>query len=120
MFRFKAKDPKTPGSTETETKTFRSKFRVLFDGVSPLPENYDMQGLSADEPSRPASIVLDRRSAVQRFVPGSTKEKGVFAAFQTKLTGQQKDTKANCVGPLVWWGLSSRDAALAACEADKM
>ncbi len=61
-------------------------------------------------------------AAVYHFLTGTIKEKGVQAVFQNKQLsgGGQKNNVANCVGPIVWWGLGDRAEALKACQDDKL
>ncbi|MDP3542192.1 MAG: hypothetical protein Q8T11_06930 [Elusimicrobiota bacterium] len=108
-FRYKAKDP-------TEAKVFQMKPFEVFNSTSPHPgASLVLHGL-ADGPA-----VDDRVASGYKFVPGSTKARGVLAVFQNKQVSAPNAKKgaANCVGPVLWWGLSGRPAALKACEEDK-
>ncbi len=108
-FRYKALDP-------TEAKVFRQKHFEVFNSSNPHPgDGLQMQGLTA------APAVDDRVASGYKFVSGSTKARGVLAVFQNKQVSAANAKKgaANCVGPVLWWGLKDRDAALKVCEEDK-
>ncbi|UPT73011.1 MAG: hypothetical protein M0D55_14045 [Elusimicrobiota bacterium] len=110
MFKYKALD----GEKEA---VFRQKQFEVFNSTSPLPESYEMQGLiGAGDP-----VVKNRMQAGFRFLTGSTKGKGGLVVVQNKaLSGpNQQDAAANCVGPIVWWGMD-RATALEACRKDKL
>jgi hypothetical protein len=122
MFRFNTLDPENPAEPKGKKvkRVLRTKQIEVFNDANPLPANFSMAGLTADEKDRPASVVEDRVVSLTRFVDGSNKERGVYALFQKKLlSGEgQREPKANCAGPLIWWGLASRGAALEICEKD--
>lgn len=117
-FRYKALDPKV--STEPNgakvVNTFRQKAFEVFNSSNPFPgTGLQMEGLTG------TAVVDDRVASGYKFVAGTTTEKGVLAMFQNKqvsATNAQKGA-ANCVGPLIWWGLD-RDEALKACQEDKL
>lgn len=109
MFRYKAQDG-------TEAKVFRQKPFEVFNAANPYPGGaLQMQGLTGGD------VVKDRVASGYKFVSGSTKDRGVLAVFQNKqvTATNAKDGAANCVGPVLWWGLKDRDAALKACQEDK-
>lgn len=108
-FRYKALDP-------TEAKVFRQKHFEVFNSSNPYPgAALQMQGLTG------APAVDDRVASGYKFVSGSTKERGVLAVFQNKQVSAANAKKgaANCVGPVLWWGLKDRDAAVKVCQDDK-
>ncbi len=108
-------DPAQPDGPK-EKKMFRQKEFELSMLPVPLPEGFDLQGLTT------SPVVRDRMAMVYRRISGTTTEsKGVLAAFQNKqLSGEgQKDKADNCIGPVLWWGLS-RDEALEACQDDAL
>lgn len=108
-FRYKALDP-------TEAKVFRQKPFEVFNSSNPYPgAGLQMQGLTA------APAVDDRVASGYKFVSGSTKDRGVLAVFQNKQVSAANAKKgaANCVGPVLWWGLKDRDAAVKVCQDDK-
>ncbi len=96
-------------------KIFRTNFFQTFDEGAPLPKERTMQGLTLEKDP------LVRGTLAYRFIAGSNEKRGVVGVFQNpQLAGEgQKDVKANCVGPIVWWGLSNREAALKVCMEDK-
>jgi len=103
----------SPESAKT-TKIFRQKFFLVFDADAPLPAGRTMQGLTH------AKDAIVRGQLAYRFINKTDEKKGVFAVFQNaQLTGDQKEAKANCVGPIVWWGVADRDAAMKVCKNDK-
>ena len=111
MFQFRAMDG-------GKVKTFRTNFFEIFNdkqGGRPLPKDLQVGGLVAAEP------VPDRMLMGYAFVSGSSAEKGVLAVYKNKqITGPNVTKKgANCAGPVAWWGVGNRDAALAICKADK-
>lgn len=115
-FKYRGQDTATadPASAKT-SKIFRQKPFEAFNSDNPLPEGREMQGLTdAKDP-------IARGQLAYRFVQKATKSKGVLAVFQNgQLQGEgQKDAKANCVGPILWWGVANRDEALKICQADK-
>ena len=76
-----------------------------------------MQGLTG------AKDPLIRGTLSYRFIGGSNDKKGLLAVFENpQLVGGegQKDAKANCMGPLVWWGIADRDAAKSLVEASPL
>ncbi len=101
---------------EKSTKIFRQKQFEVFNEVNPLPSNLQMQGLVTPKPQ-----VLVRGELSYRFITGTSKTKGVLAVFQNKqVSGENQKSKAgNCVGPIVWWGVSDRAAAMDICKNDK-
>lgn len=103
-----------PESAKVE-KIFRQKYFEVFNADNPFPEKRDMQGLTD---IKDAQV---RGQLSYRFISGTNTTKGVLAVFQNAQLagGGQKDAKANCVGPLVWWGISNRDAAMTVCKDDK-
>ena len=104
-------------------KSMRVCWHSMFSDTAPagtapnlLPAKFEIQGLST------APVVEKTVRSVYRFVnPGASAEKGVLAVYQNKqLTGQQKDQKANCVGPVLWWGtVKDRAEAQKICEEEK-
>ncbi len=116
MFRYDALDPKDPAKPdgEKEKKTFRQKQFEVFNSSNPLPSNFGAQGLVG------ATVIKDRVASGYRFVGGTNAERGVLAVFQEKqVSGENvKDKPGNCVGPIIWWGLKDRDAALKVCQED--
>ena len=119
MYRFFAMDAKDPAKPdgEKEKKVFRQRLFEVFNSTSPLPQNVNVQGLLLDD----APIVKSHTDSGYRFISGSTKAKGVVAVVQQKSSGgdNQQNPALNCVGPVVWWGLT-RPEALKACQADKL
>lgn len=117
MFKYDALDAKEPTKPDgdKEPKRFRQKPFEVFSSTNPLPASFEIQGLVG------GAVVRDRVASGYRFISGSTIEKGVLAVFQNKQVSgdNQKDKPDNCVGPVVWWGLADRDAALEACKEDK-
>ena len=117
MFKYDALDPKDAAKPDgaKEKKRFRQKPFEVFSSTNPLPGSFAMQGLVG------GIVVKDRVASGYKFVSGSTKEKGVLAVFQNKQVSgdNQKDKPENCVGPVVWWGLADREAALKVCQEDK-
>jgi hypothetical protein len=109
IFRYNSPDPK-------DVHVFRHRPVELFNKDNPYPGNVQIDGLV-----KQGAAVASRGAAGYKFVSGSTKEKGVFAMFQNKQVSSEnaQNGKANCVGPLVWWGLASRDAALQVCKDGK-
>lgn len=115
-FRYKGWGPKTSDPTSPQVeKIFYQKYFEAFNESAPLPEGRSMKGLTKVE------TPLVRGTLAYRFVGGSGKAKGVMAAFQlAPVTGEgQKDPKANCVGPLIWWGVSEPEA-MKVCKEDKL
>ena len=117
MFRYKGLTPKVPSQQDGEqvVTTFRQKQLETFNASNPYPGNsLRMGGLMA------GPVVKDRVASGYKFISGSTKEKGVMAMFQNKQVSatNAKEGEANCVGPVLWWGLSDV-AALKACQEDK-
>lgn len=110
-FKYYSLDPAKP---EWEAEgLFRQRPFEAFNAENPFPERpLQMQGLLK------APAVRDRSAMGYRFIPGSTKDRGALAVFQNIQVGggKQKEPADNCVGPIVWWGLSDRDAALKACR----
>lgn len=109
MFRYKAQDG-------AEAKVFRQKPFEVFNAANPYPgDALQLQGLTG------GPVVKDRVASGYKFVSGSTRERGVLAVFQNKqvTATNAKDGAANCVGPVIWWGLKDRDAALKVCQDDK-
>ena len=109
-FRYSALDP-------TEPKTFRQKPFEVFNTANPYPgAALQMQGLTG------GPAVKDRVASGYKFVPGSKVERGVLAVYQNKqvTAANAQQGAANCVGPVLWWGLKDRDAALKACQDDKL
>ncbi len=119
MFRYDALEPIAPANTQgagdTEKRTFRQKPFEVFNSSNPLPSNFGAQGLVG------AQVIYDRVSSGYRFVNGTNAERGVLAVFQEKQVfgDNVKDKAGNCVGPIIWWGLKDRDAALKVCQEDK-
>ena len=116
-FRYKALDPKvaTEPNGAKVANTFRQKAFEVFNSTNPHPgDSLQMEGLTG------TAVVDDRVASGYKWVPGSTKEKGVLAVFQNKQVSatNAKQGAANCVGPVIWWGLD-RDAALKVCQEDK-
>ncbi|MCR4296916.1 MAG: hypothetical protein NUW21_15395, partial [Elusimicrobia bacterium] len=108
-FRYKAMDP-------DGAKVFQMKPFEVFNSASPHPgAGLELQGLTA------GPVVDDRVASGYKFVQGSKKERGVLAVFQNKQVSAANAKKgaANCVGPVLWWGLKDRDAAVKVCEEDK-
>lgn len=101
----------------SEDSLYRTKLIEVFSeetGKRKLPAGYQMGGLVT------ADLNVDRARAKMRVVAGTTDAKGVLAAFNTPATGDnQQNKKDNCVGPVIWWGVT-RDEAVTACKADKM
>jgi hypothetical protein len=117
-FKYKALDPKDPSKPEgaKEPKVFRQKFFEVFNKSNPHPgDGLVLESLLG------AAVVDDRVASGYKFVPGSTKEKGVLAVFQNKQVSaaNAKKGSANCVGAVAWWGLSGKQA-LTACQEDKL
>jgi hypothetical protein len=109
--KYYAKDPE-------EKKVFHQKFFEVFNDANPLPASFTAQGLLTA-----GAVVQKSTAASYRFIKGTGKTKGVLAMFQNKQVSEanQRDPKANCVGPVIWWGSGiSRDAAQAACEKDEL
>lgn len=108
IFRYKAMDPEG-------AKVFQMKPFEVFNAGSPHPgAGLELDGL-AD-----GTVIKDRKVSGYKFVGGSSKTKGVLAVFQNRQV-DGKNAKAgpdNCVGPVLWWGLSG-PAALKACQDDK-
>lgn len=117
MFKFKGvDDPSKPEAQRKVVTFFQPQFEV-FNSTSPLPPSYEMQGLTGvDDP-----VVADRMKAGYRYVPGSTAAKGAIIMVQNKALTDPNQTSvaANCVGPLVWWGMNL-GAAQTACKQDKL
>lgn len=117
MFRYDALDPKDPANPDgaKEKKTFRQKHFEVFNSSNPLPGSFGAQGLVG------ATVIKDRVASGYRFVGGTNAERGVLAVFQEKqVSGDNvKDKPGNCVGPIIWWGLKDREAALKICREDK-
>ena len=116
MFRFNTMDPSVPSDPKSDKvkKVVRSKHIEVFNDANPLPATgISLAALTAD-----TSVVQNRQDAGYRFVPGSNRERGVYAVYQNAQlsSSAQRDVKANCAGPIIWWGLADRAAALAACE----
>jgi hypothetical protein len=107
--RYRSPDP-------TEVHVFRQKYIEVFNKDNPYPAvALQMGGLA-----KVGAVVASRGAAGYKFISGTTKEKGVYAMFQNKqvsATNAQQGA-ANCVGPLMWWGLD-RDEAKKVCENDK-
>ncbi len=118
MFSYNALDPKDPAKPEgeKEKKVFRQKWFEVFNESNPYPDGLQLQGLTAASDA----VVSDRVASGYRFISGTTKDKGVLAVFQQKQVAgaSQKNSAANCVGPVAWWGMD-RDAAMKVCKADK-
>jgi len=118
--KYYAMDPKDPAKPDGERvkKVFHHKFFEVFGGeANPLPASFTAQGLLT------AGAVVNRSTAANfRFIKGTGKEKGVLAMFQNKQVSDdnQREKAANCVGPVIWWGLADRDAAQKACLDDKL
>ncbi|MDD5302791.1 MAG: hypothetical protein PHS14_06735 [Elusimicrobia bacterium] len=118
MFRYNSLDPKVPTEPNGEkvVKPFRQKAFEVFSSSNPYPgAGLQMQGLIG------GTVVKDRVASGYRFIDKSTKERGVLAVFQNKQVSgdNQKDKADNCAGPVIWWGLADRDAALKVCQEDK-
>jgi hypothetical protein len=117
MYKYYGMDPVDPTKPDGEKtkKVFRQKQFEVFSSSNPLPANFDQQGLLG------APAVRKTVSSGYRFISGSTREKGVLAMFQEKQVSgdNQQSKKANCVGPIIWWGVADRDAAQKVCEEDK-
>lgn len=112
MFRFAAKGG-----------MFRSNPIEVFNddpkaGSRPMPANVQMAGLSSPD----GGPIEDKNALGLTFVSGSGPQKGVIAVYKNRQLTQENVTKKgqNCAGPVLWWGLADRDAALAACKADKI
>ncbi len=110
MFRYRSPDPKDPA-------IFRHKQIEVFNKDNPYPGD----GLQKSGLVKAGSVVASRGAAGYKFVSGSKKEKGVFALFQNKSVSgtNAQQGAANCAGPLLWWGLADREAALKVCQDDK-
>jgi hypothetical protein len=110
IFRYRSPDPK-------DVKVFRHKPVEIFNKDNPYPGD----GLQMDGLVKTGVPVTSRGAAGYKFVSGSTKDKGVLAMFQNKqvTATNAAEGAANCVGPLIWWGLADRDAAKRVCEKDK-
>jgi hypothetical protein len=125
MFKYRANDPKVASEPDgaQEVKMFRQKQFEVFSDTAPantapnlLPAKFEIQGLSN------APVVAKTVQSGYKFVnPGASKERGVLAVYQNlQLSGQQKDQKANCVGPVLWWGtVKDRAEAQQICEDEK-
>lgn len=115
-FKYKGVDTANadPASAKVD-KIFKQKHFEAFNDDNPLPGNRAMKGLTGQKDA------IVRGQLVYRYISGTTKEKGVLAVFQNAaVSGEgQKDAKQNCIGPIVWWGLSNRAAALKVCKDDK-
>ncbi len=118
MLKYVGYDPVDASKPDGEktTKIFRQKQFEAFNEVNPLPSGLQMQGLVTPKPQ-----VLARGELSYRFISGSSKARGVLAAFQNKQVSgdNQKNKAANCVGPIVWWGVGDRAAAMDICKNDK-
>ncbi len=108
------KDPPNPNGDKVP-KIFRQKFFEIFNSTNPHPGD----GLVLESLVN-AAVVDDRVASGYKFIPGSKKEKGALAVFQNKQVSATNAKKgaANCVGPVVWWGVAKGDA-VKACEEDK-
>lgn len=112
-FRFKTID--NPGAAEADRKvvTMRQKPFEVFNSTNPLPGGYQLQGVLN------GPVVQNRMKAAYRFVSGSSASKGAIVVVQNaQLDAGQSNSKANCVGPVVYWG-TDLEGAQTACENSK-
>ncbi|MBI3288756.1 MAG: hypothetical protein HYZ74_04480 [Elusimicrobia bacterium] len=116
MYKFKEGEGK-------KAAVYRSKLIPVFgdagvDELPPLPDKAKrgMAGLVIA-----GQAALSRAGVGHGFVAGSSEAKGVLAVYQQKqVTGENvANKKANCVGPIFWWGVGDRAAAEKICKADK-
>jgi len=119
MFKYAALEPKDPAKPDGEKvrKIYRQNRFEVFNSLNPFPANgVQIQGLTT------GTAVRDQLSMGYRFISGSSGEKGVLAVFQNKQAAgdNQRDHAANCVGPVLWWGIADRDSALKACRDDRL
>lgn len=95
---------------------YRQKPIEVFNEANPYPGD----GLQLGSLTATSAPVLVRGNLAYRFISGSSRSKGVLGVFQeAQVTGAgQQDSKKNCVGSVVWWGVSAAQAATA-CKDDK-
>lgn len=112
MFKIKSPD-------KGKEMVFRTKHFEIFSSAEKgrhLPANYGMAGLV-----ELGDVIADRSAAGFGFVPGSKAERGVLAVLQNLRVPSEnaKNKGANCAGPIFWWGVADREAALKICKDDK-
>src|SRR5207302_871528 len=103
-----------------DDKRHRSAPIKVFDSKKqPLPADFQLQGLLQSGPE-----IAERDKMALAFVKDSKAERGVIGVYQDKRSllsdNTQGDKKKNCAGPLIWWGIGGRDAALKACQENKL
>ncbi|MBI3564275.1 MAG: hypothetical protein HY079_03655 [Elusimicrobia bacterium] len=100
---------------QKDSGTSRSKLITIFgEGADPdyfaKPKDLNMAGLAGQK--------LGDTAVLRMFTDSSDEGGGVAAYRNPSSAANARDPKANCVGPVLWWGNLTKALAQTACETD--
>jgi hypothetical protein len=99
---------------KNQSKKVRTGYIAVFgkgtDDLPPLPSSYNVGGLMDNASDQD----LTTSGAQIKLLTNTDRSKGAYVVTTTAAE-QPRDAKANCVGPIVWWGMARPDA-VKACQ----